>query len=279
MKVIRYELNEKRAYGVLDLEENIIRTNEALIAASTFEEAMMSFKKLAIEINVDEVVLIEPVQPTKNVICIGKNYHDHILEFDGTDELIEEVKENPIFFTKTVSSLCGPDAIIDGHPKVTAELDYEGELGVVIGKTCKDVSPDEAFDYVFGYTIVNDVTARDLQRKHKQWFLGKGLDTFCPVGPYVVTADEVGDPQRLAITTKVNGEVRQDANTDLMIHKIANQIAFVSQGMTLNPGDVIATGTPKGVGMGFNPKRFLQDGDVVEIEIENIGVLKNTVKR
>lgn len=280
MKIIRYTSKGKTGYGIYEVEEGTIRTNEALFGAESFSKMIEMLKtsgETEVELDVDAVRLETPVQPTKNVVCIGKNYYDHILEFDGTSEQVDAAKANPIFFTKAVSSIIGPEDGIDLHEETTSEVDYEGELGVVIGRPCRGVTPEEALEYVFGYTIINDVTARDLQRKHQQWFLGKGLDTFCPVGPYVVTKDEVEDPQDIEVMTKVNGEVRQQASTKLMMHSIASQISVISQGMTLNPGDVLATGTPQGVGMGFKPPRLLKKGDVVEISISGIGTLKNRV--
>lgn len=278
MKIVAFQNENKKSFGVFVEDKGIIASNETLLNATKFED-ILAGKCLSLdqEIDISGVTLLAPLLPTKNIICIGKNYHDHILEFDGTDELIQEVKENPIFFTKALSSVCGPMETIHIPSHVTSEVDYEGELGVVMGKTCYHITPDQAQDYIFGYTIINDVTARDLQRKHKQWFLGKGLDTFCPAGPYIVTSDEIENPQNLKIQTRVNGEVRQDESTDKMIHKINDQISFLSKMMTLNPGDVIATGTPKGVGMGFDSPKFLKEGDLVEVNIEGIGSLKNHV--
>ncbi len=278
MKLVAFKNKHIKSFGVFIENKGIIATNETLMNATKFEDILAGqCQSLDQEIDGSSVTLLAPLLPTKNIICIGKNYHDHILEFDGTDELIQEIKENPIFFTKALSSVCGPMEPIRIPTHVTSEVDYEGELGIVIGKTCYHISPDQAQDYIFGYTIINDVTARDLQRKHKQWFLGKGLDTFCPAGPYIVTKDEIENPQNLKIQTKVNGEVRQDESTDKMIHTIKAQISFLSKMMTLNPGDVIATGTPKGVGMGFEKPKFLKEGDLVEVSIEGIGILKNHV--
>jgi 2-keto-4-pentenoate hydratase/2-oxohepta-3-ene-1,7-dioic acid hydratase in catechol pathway len=181
-----------------------------------------------------------------------------------------------VVFTKAPSTVVGPGADIDPHPGVTSELDYEAELGVIIGRGGRGISVEAAADHVWGYTIVNDVTARDLQKTHKQWFLGKSLDTFCPMGPYAVTADEVGDGP-LEVVCTVNGEVRQRASTADLIFDIPTIIATISAGITLQPGDVIATGTPAGVGIGFTPPRFLRGGDVVEITITGLGTLTNRV--
>lgn len=282
MKVVRFLEKGHTGFGLIDSTGKKVFSSDALFEITKYED-FISFlddienKKLRLEFNIEELELLAPIIPTKNVMCIGKNYYDHILEFDGSMEDVEKVKENPIFFSKSISSIIGPNDNIYSHPDLTSELDYEAELGVIIGKECLNVSKEEALEYIFGYTIINDVTARDLQKKHQQWLKGKSLDTFCPIGPWIVTSDEIKDPNNLNISLKVNGELRQDANTKLMIHDIAKQISVLSQGMTLNPGDVIATGTPQGVGMGFKPPKFLKASDVVEISIEKIGILKNKI--
>lgn len=226
-------------------------------------------------IPLSEVTLLAPVLPSKNILCIGKNYYEHILEFDGTDEDVERIKEKPIFFSKAISSITGPNSPILLHEEVTSAVDYEAELAVVIGKRGVNIKKEHALEYVYGYTILNDITARDLQKDHQQWLRGKSLDTHCPIGPWIVTADELENTQNLGIQSIVNGEVRQDSNTKFMIHDVASLIEILSQGMTLEAGDVIATGTPRGVGMGFHPPRFLKHGDKVEIVIEKIGSLVN----
>lgn len=218
----------------------------------------------------------------RNVMCVGKNYHDHAHEFarSGFDSsaraLADAVPAAPIIFTKA------PETVVpDGHdiryPEgVSDSLDYEAELGVIIGRGGRGISRARAYDHVWGYTIINDVTARDLQSRHKQWFLGKSLDTFCPMGPWAVTADEL-DPANTGVRCWVNGELRQSANTRDLIFDIPTLIETISAGITLMPGDVIATGTPAGVGIGFTPPRFLQRGDTVTIEIDGIGRLTNRV--
>ncbi len=213
-------------------------------------------------------------RPSKNIFAVGLNYARHNQEFTGSDEL----PKNPIIFTKAPTSVIGPEDAIELRPDLSPEIDYEGELGVVIGKTGRDIPAEQAQDYIFGYTIVNDVTARDLQKRTSQWFLGKSLDTFCPMGPYLVHKSAVDWPLKLDIRTTVNGEVRQDSNTELLYFDIPTLIATISAGITLEPGDIIATGTPEGVGMGFSPPKFLNAGDVVEIEIEKLGVLRNPVR-
>ncbi|ADU51465.1 Ureidoglycolate lyase [Thermaerobacter marianensis DSM 12885] len=221
----------------------------------------------------DAVRLLAPIaRPPKNVMAIGLNYRDHVFEISGRD-----VPEHPVVFTKAASAVTGPGDPIYTHPGVTAAVDYEGELAVVIGRRGRGIAPERAREYIFGYMILNDVTARDLQRRTSQWHLGKSLDTFCPTGPYLVHRDAVGWPVELDVRTWVNGELRQEANTRQLIFDIPTLLATLSAGITLEPGDVIATGTPSGVGMGFDPPRFLRPGDVVEVEIAGLGRLMNPV--
>ena len=232
-------------------------------------------------LRLDEVSLTAPIpKPRRNVFCIGRNYAEHAAEFarsgyDATGGPPHQ-PDAEVVFTKPPSTVIGHGDEIDPHLAVTSELDYEAELGVIIGRAGKGISRGEAMSHVWGYTIINDVTARDLQKRHKQWFLGKGLDTFCPMGPWAVTADEVGSAP-LEVLCKVNGEERQRASTKDLIFDIPAIIATISAGITLQPGDVIATGTPKGVGIGFEPPKFLHPGDVIEISITNLGTLRNVV--
>ncbi|HTH59601.1 MAG TPA: fumarylacetoacetate hydrolase family protein [Paraburkholderia sp.] len=220
--------------------------------------------------------------PRRNVFCVGKNYHDHAEEFsksgfDKSAQAGEHIPEAPVIFTKPASTIIGTGERIPRHAGVTQQIDYEVEIGVVIGKAGRGISKADALSHVFGYTIVNDVTARDLQKLHRQWFVGKSLDGFCPMGPYLVTADEL-DASNIDVRCWVNGELRQESNSKRLIFDIPTIIETLSAGMTLQPGDVIATGTPAGVGIGFNPPRFLQSGDVVRMEIPGIGILENQVE-
>jgi 2-keto-4-pentenoate hydratase/2-oxohepta-3-ene-1,7-dioic acid hydratase in catechol pathway len=220
------------------------------------------------------VCLLAPIpRPAKNIFCIGKNYADHAKELGGKSHIPEHL----IVFSKVPTTVIGHEETILRHAGVTDEVDYEGELAVVIGKRGRAIRKEEAFDYVFGYTIINDVTARDLQERHEQYLLGKSLDTFCPMGPWIVHRSLIENPNKLQMETKVNGEIRQKANTEQFIFNIETIIETISRGITLEPGDIIATGTPAGVGKGMKPPRFLQAGDVVEITIEGIGTLRNTV--
>jgi len=224
---------------------------------------------------IDTVRIMAPIpQVIRNIFCVGKNYADHIAEYDKTDK--PNLPKYPAFFTKASTSVIGPEDLIDPHSDVNDSLDYEGELAVIIGKTGTKIMASEAMDYVYGFTILNDVTARKMQVNHEQWFLGKSLDTFCPIGPYVLLRDAA--PDRFDIMTKVNGEVRQDSSTDEFIFHIPKLIESLSSGITLLPGDIITTGTPSGVGVGFNPPKFIHSGDVVEITIPAIGTLRNKVK-
>ena len=220
-------------------------------------------------------------RPAKNILCVGKNYHDHAREFhnSGFDASAgaNAIPEVPIIFTKWPNSVIGPGAAIPSANDYTNSVDYEGELTVVIGDGGRNIPQKNAYKHVYGYTIINDVTARTLQNRHKQWFLGKSPDGFCPMGPCIVTADEIKDVTQLRLITKVNGELRQDAYVSQLIFNIPRLIADISQVMTLEPGDLIATGTCAGVGIGFNPPKYLKPGDRVAITIEPIGTLENPV--
>jgi 2,4-diketo-3-deoxy-L-fuconate hydrolase len=226
----------------------------------------------------DGLRLAAPVLPTRNVFCVGRNYLEHAKE--GAAIFGKELKlpDVPTFFTKAPTAVAAPGADLHLERSISSEYDYEAEFGVVIGRRCKGVSESDALDVVFGYTCVNDVTARDLQRSHLQWFKGKSLDDACPIGPWIVAAADIPDPHALSISMTINGVRKQHSSTGSMIFRIPRLIAELSKGMTLLPGDVIATGTPEGVGFARKPPEFLADGDVMEIEIERIGVLRNTVR-
>ena len=227
----------------------------------------------------DDVKILSPIpHPAQDVVCLGINYAAHAVEADRfSGEAFGGERPYPIFFSKRVNYSQGPDAPIPSHRGLVDSLDYECELGVIIGKDARNVSREEVPEYIFGYTIVNDVTARNLQTRHKQWYFGKSLDGFTPMGPCIVTADEFSFPPKLPISCLVNGEVRQDSDTGNLIAGIADIITMLSEGMTLLAGTVIATGTPAGVGMGMTPPTFLKEGDVVECRIEGIGTLRNVV--
>lgn len=230
---------------------------------------------------VTDAVILAPIpRPAKNIFCVGKNYHEHAKEFasSGFDATAKEVvPEAPVVFSKPPTSVIGPHDPIPSFLDASNSTDYEGEIAVVIGRPGRGIAEADAYAHIFGYTIVNDVTARTLQHKHRQWILGKGIDGFCPMGPAIVTADAAGTPPKLAISTWVNGELRQRAGIEDLIFGIPTLIATISAAITLEPGDVIATGTPAGVGIGFTPPRFLKPGDSVRIEVPGIGVLENPV--
>lgn len=260
--------------------------NTLLQCVAKGDKFVQNVKQIVDKINVKEgsesylypladVKILSPIpNPPKNILCVGKNYRNHVIEM-GSEE---DIPNHVLLFTKAPTSVIGHKDEIDPHLHITKELDYEGELAVVIGKKGKQINEEDAMDYVFGYTIVNDVTARNLQKQHTQYFLGKSLDTSCPIGPYLVHKSAIENPYDLKIKTSVNNDIRQDGNTKDMIFSIEHIISTISQGTTLEPGDIIATGTPAGVGNGFQPPKYLQPGDIIEIEVEGIGVLENRIK-
>lgn len=226
-----------------------------------------------------QVRLEAPVpQPRRNIFCVGKNYHEHAHEFarSGFDSSAAAgtVPKDPIIFSKVPETVIATHANIEIDSKVSAAIDYEAELAVIIGKGGRAIGRQTAFDHVWGYTIVNDITARDLQGKYSQWLIGKSQDTFCPMGPWAVTKDEL-DIETAGIRCFVNGGMRQNSRIRQLIFDIPTIIATLSEGLTLQAGDIIATGTPAGVGIGFDPPKYLKGGDIVRIEIDGIGVLEN----
>lgn len=227
---------------------------------------------------VSNVRLLAPIPcPPNNVICLGLNYPSHIEESAASIDEDYLGGAEAIFFTKAISSINGPYDTIPFDAAVSDQIDWEVELGVVIGIGGRHISPEKALDHVFGYTVVNDISARDVQHRHKQFFLGKSLDGSCPIGPHIVTADEILDPQRLGLRTLVNGVLKQNGSTADQIFSVAQAISILSRFITLQPGDIIATGTPDGVGAGRNPQEFLKPGDVVECEIDGIGMIRNEI--
>lgn len=226
------------------------------------------------------VRLLAPIpRPRKNILCLGLNYADHAAESSAAHGREAAAPEHLVVFTKAVTSVTGPDADIPYDSAVTTQLDWEVELGVVIGLPGKRIAEDQAMNHVFGYTVINDLSARDLQFRHKQYFLGKSLDGACPMGPCIVTADELPDPHSLDLRCWVNGQLKQQGNTRDQISPISATIAVLSRGMSLEPGDIISTGTPAGVGFARQPPEFLRPGDVVECEVAGIGRLRNRIAR
>lgn len=223
-----------------------------------------------VQYRTEEISLGPPVPKPCKIICVGLNYKDHI------EEMGRELPNYPVLFGKFSNAVCAHDQGVY-HSKLTEKLDYEGELAVVIGRKAQEVTEDEAIDYIAGYTVANDVSARDLQRRTPQFLQGKTLDRSAPMGPHLVTAEEIEDVSNLSIRTFVNGEKRQDSNTKHLIFSVPYLVSFISGIMTLEPGDIIMTGTPNGVGFAMDPPQFLTEGDVVEIEIEGVGQLRNTI--
>lgn len=276
--VLCFEHTDGRLYKLSELGFSFSDMNELIekAHADKLKKAADRFvPDGAASFSLREVKLLSPIQPKRDVICLGVNYKEHIDETTHVEDF--QHKEATVYFSKRVNHASGSGDLIPGYDFVDS-LDYEAELGVIIGKTVRDCSREEAQSAIFGYTVINDVSARNLQFKHKQWFRGKSLDGYTPIGPCIVTADEIKDVQSLNITCRVNGELRQNSNTSLMIQPVTAAIAELSQGMTLEAGTVIATGTPGGVALGMKPPVYLRSGDIIECEIEHIGRLVNTVE-
>ena len=293
MKFITFKYDNKEQVGILAKDEQGIYPIKTLgLNYGTMNELIdnitddqITTLQLAIEkdsstiLCIDDVTKMAPIpDPKQDIICLGINYMAHAVESARyKKEAFGGDRPYAVYFSKRVNFATGDGDYIPSYPELVDSLDYEAELAVIIKRDAKDVSKEDAYDYVFGYTIINDVSARNLQTRHKQWYFGKSLDGFTPMGPCIVTKDEFVNPPVLKICSRVNGELRQNSTTDLMITSIEDVIHELSQGVTLNAGTIIAMGTPAGVGMGFEPPRFLKTGDVVECEIEGIGCLKNTV--
>ena len=295
MKLLTYEVDGKERVGVLSRDEAWVcpisaagmdyRTMKELIReCGPSELEMLNYisgknpSEIKGAVPLADVRVLAPVpEPDQDVICLGINYLSHAKEAAKFEKEAFEKPEQAIYFAKRVNRAVDPEGGISAHRDLTSQLDYEAELAVIIKKDAFRISREQVRDYVFGYTVLNDVSAREVQTGHKQWYFGKSLDGFTPMGPWILTADSVEFPPKLAIQSRVNGELRQDSNTELLIHGIEEVICELSSGMTLKSGTIIATGTPSGVGMGFDPPRFLAPGDVVECTIEGIGTLKNTV--
>lgn len=286
MKLLTYRYDGIERVGVLRGDEVI---DLSPLAASMLE-LIESWPDLKAEVQklvaaaeggraLSAVELRAPIpRPRKNIICLGMNYAAHAIESLRAKGLPEKLPEYPVFFSKMPTAVNHPNAPVPLMPDVSAQRDWEVELAVIIGRRGRDIPASAALDYVFGYTIMNDVSARDLQMRHQQFFYSKSLDGSAPLGPWIVTADEIPDPHALGIRLRLNGELVQNSTTRDMIFDIPTCIATFSRGITLEPGDIIATGTPAGVGMGMTPQRWLKAGDVMEAEIDGIGVLRNTVE-
>ncbi len=283
MKVATYRIGDERRVGVVDERKQTVAAFD--VPRSEAEMGVLalvgrgSLPQTLSPMPLTEARLEAPIpRPRRNIFCVGKNYHEHAKEFasSGFDSSAAAgvVPKHPIIFSKVPDCVIAPGRPVRIDRETTQAVDYEAELAVIIGVGGRGIRPENALDHVWGYTIVNDVTARDLQGRYSQWLLGKSQDTFCPMGPWAVTRDEI-DLANTSIKCWINGELRQSANTRDLIFDVPTIIATISAGVTLQPGDVIATGTPAGVGIGFNPPRYLLPGDVARIEIENIGILEN----
>ncbi|WP_374305464.1 fumarylacetoacetate hydrolase family protein [Ferrovibrio sp.] len=283
MRIATFSVGGERRVGLVDLAAGEVRpfdlpvdaAREGILALIERGSVPATLSPIAL----DRVALEAPMpRPRRNIFCVGKNYHEHAHEFakSGFDSSAAAgaVPKEPIIFSKVPETVIPNQAKVLIDAKVSTAIDYEAELAVIIGKGGRGISKEKALDHVWGYTIVNDVTARDLQGRYSQWLVGKSQDTFCPMGPWAVTKDEI-DIGNTAIRCFVNGDLRQNSNTGLLIFDVPTLIATISAGLSLKPGDIIATGTPAGVGIGFNPPRYLKSGDVVRVEIDGIGALEN----
>lgn len=290
MKIACYNYQNQTYVGQLSDDEKSLRPY--LIETHLAKQGLQSIVDLQAQgkalpdlgdaVDISQVQLQAPIpRPRRNVFCVGKNYLDHVNEIKDSklgqaQGAMANLPKHPVIFSKVPEAVIGHGQGIQAQASVTQEVDYEAELAVIIGKQGRGISVEKAYEYVWGYTIINDISARDLQAKHVQFHLGKSLDTFCPMGPWAVTADQV-DAKDLAIKCWVNDELRQNATTALMIFDIPTIISQLSAGITLYPGDIIATGTPSGVGMGMKPPQFLKSGDRIKIQIDGLGVLENPV--
>ena len=286
MKLATFEIQSERRVGLVDPDGATVRPFDLTLAESAQGVTVLigrsEMPRQMEPIPLSQVKLCAPIPlPSRNIFCVGKNYHAHAKEFasSGFDSSAASsvVPKDPIIFSKVPETVVGPGAEVRIDPDVSTSIDYEAELGVIIGKGGRGISAKDAMDHVWGYTIINDVTARDLQGKYSQWLIGKSQDTFCPMGPWVVTADEV-DLDSMRVRCAINGEIRQDAFVRDLIFDIPTLIETISAGVSLKPGDIIATGTPEGVGIGFKPPRYLVDGDLMRVEIDQIGYLENPVR-
>lgn len=296
MKLLAYEVEHKTRIGVMSKDEEwVFPISSMELDYKTMQEAILGISDSEIQLleyssakepysikgaaRLEEVKILAPIQhPVQDVICLGINYMDHAEESARyKKEAFGGERPYAVYFSKRVQEAVSDGEGIQSHSDIVDSLDYEAELAVIIGKDAYQVPKEEARNYVFGYTIINDVSARTIQTRHKQWYFGKSLDGFLPMGPCILTADSIPYPPKLQIQSRVNGELRQNSNTELLIFDIDHVISELSRGMTLRAGTIISMGTPAGVGMGFDPPKFLKVGDVVECSIEGIGTIKNPV--
>lgn len=286
MKLITYKYNNAVTLGAVNADNEVVALTavapDMLTLIKMGPDGLVQAQQLLDQaeqtLPLADVELLAPIpQPVRNIMCLGKNYAEHAQESHAAWGDKHELPEFPIIFNKATTSINSPYGDIPYDTAVSSAIDYEAELAVIIGRTGKNISAADALDYVFGYTVINDVSARDLQRQHKQFFKGKSLDGSAPLGPWIVTAVAIPDPHNLQVTCKVNGVEKQNGNTNQMIFDIPETIRQLSLGMTLLPGDIIATGTPSGVGFARTPPEFLVPGDVVECSVEHIGTIRNKI--
>lgn len=271
--------NDEQIYPLELFNLNFKDMNDLICSITEEQFNILKTKPESGQINIKDVLIFSPIPyPLQDVLCLGINYHAHHKEAEKFSKEAFGDRPNPIYFSKRVSEANYDGGTIPLYDGLVDSLDYEVELGVIIGKDAKNVKKEDAHKYIFGYTIINDISARNLQTGHKQWYFGKSLDGFTPIGPCILTADEVAYPPALNISCKVNDEIRQNSNTSLLITNIDEIIEQLSSGMTLKAGTIIATGTPAGVGMGMNPPLFLKTNDVIVCKIEKIGTLTNIIK-
>lgn len=299
MIFVNYKYHSKEQLGVLTSDEHVISLEdiyETLVLNSVpkdmnelinqFDDSLLLKISDILDKNnlshtpLDHIEIKTPIPfPRRNIICLGKNYADHAKEIKGFSNTHSDIPKDPIYFTKSAYPCIGTNNIILRHENATHEIDYEVELAIVIGKKGINIKAEDVESYIFGYTIANDISSRDLQKKHYNWFKGKSLDSHCAIGPWIVHKSKLSFPVELDIQCWVNDELRQDSNTRHLIFDIPHIISDLSKGMTLIPGDIILTGTPAGVGLGYTPPNYLKSGDVIKCTIENIGTLTNYIER
>lgn len=296
MKLVTYEVEQKVMLGVISTDEEWVFPFQAFdMEYQTMADAVKSMSDSELQllehssgkeaysirgaVRLEEVKLLAPIpNPEQDVICLGVNYMDHAAESARfKKETFDGERPHAVYFSKRVNEAIATGGIIPSHEDIVDSLDYEAEFALIIRRDAVNVEPERVKDYIFGYTIMNDVSARTIQNRHKQWYFGKSLDGFAPMGPCILTADAVSYPPELSIQSYVNGELRQDSNTQHLIFGIDHIISELSKGMTLKAGTIISTGTPAGVGLGFDPPKFLKRADIVECRIEGIGSLRNTI--
>lgn len=295
MKFIRFNHKEEVKLGIFSPDESGVMAISSVLQAKDYSDMNILIEEITDEeikslkkaygnsedyntIPVDEVEVLAPIErPIHDIICIGLNYAEHVGEVRGASDK-DNNNTNIVYFSKRASKIIGSNGVVKGHFDLDDNLDYEVELAVIIGKKGSNIKKEEVQDYIFGYSVFNDLSARQLQMAHNQWYRGKSLDNYSAMGPSILYKDELDFPLELGVSTKVNGEIRQESNTRNFINDIPTIIEEISNGITLEPGDIIATGTPSGVAAGFNPPKFLKAGDLVECEIEKVGKLINRIE-